>query len=142
MIYQLVWKATMVAHFLVIAYMCVGGFLAWRWPRMIWPHLAVCAWGLVQLTGVVECPLTALENWGRAAAGERGLAPGGFIDTYIEGVVYPGEYVTAVRLAVAAVVALSWAGLALRRRGSRRPLRTRPPRTTGTSPESRWRASR
>ncbi|MFG1859476.1 DUF2784 domain-containing protein [Microbispora bryophytorum] len=128
MIYRLVWQATMAAHFLVIAYIALGGFLAWRRPRLIWPHLALCAWGLVQLAGLVECPLTALENWGRAGAGERGLLPGGFIDTYIEGVVYPEAYVWHVRCAVIAVVLVSWAGLAIRIRRRR----TRPARTTGT----------
>ncbi|GGO12504.1 DUF2784 domain-containing protein [Microbispora bryophytorum] len=128
MIYRLVWQATMAAHFLVIAYIALGGFLAWRRPRLIWPHLALCAWGLVQLAGLAECPLTALENWGRAGAGERGLLPGGFIDTYIEGVVYPEAYVWHVRCAVIAVVLVSWAGLAIRIRRRR----TRPGRTTGT----------
>ncbi|WP_204054925.1 DUF2784 domain-containing protein [Microbispora corallina] len=137
MIYQLVWQATMASHFLVIAYIGLGGFLAWRWPRLIWPHLAACAWALVQLTGLVECPLTALENWGRRAAGERGLAPGGFIDTYITGVVYPREYLTQARAGVVVLILLSWAGVAVvtrRRRSS--------PRTTGTSPGPAAGASR
>lgn len=72
MIYGLVWQATMVVHFVVIAYIALGGFLAWWRPRLIWPHLALAAWGLVQLTGLVECPLTALENWARARAGRAG----------------------------------------------------------------------
>lgn len=138
MIYRVVWQATMMAHFLVIAYIALGGFPAWRRPRLIWPHLAFCAWGLVQLSGLVECPLTALENWGRARAGERGLLPGGFIDTYIEGVVYPEEYITAVRLAVIAVILVSWAGLAVRIRRRR----TRPRRTTGTPAAPEAEASR
>ncbi|GAB3892336.1 hypothetical protein GCM10027612_39710 [Microbispora bryophytorum subsp. camponoti] len=75
MIYRLVWQATMAAHFLVIAYIALGGFLAWRRPRLIWPHLTLCAWGLVQLAGLVECPLTALENWGRAGAGNAACCP-------------------------------------------------------------------
>ncbi|GAA4598577.1 DUF2784 domain-containing protein [Planotetraspora phitsanulokensis] len=116
MIYRVISEVTMVVHFLVIAYIGLGGFLAWRRPRLIWPHLLACAWGLVQLTGLVECPLTALENWARAHAGERGLLPGGFIDTYIEGVVYPEAYITLVRLVVVAVVLASWAGFLLGRR--------------------------
>ncbi|MEU7691173.1 DUF2784 domain-containing protein [Microbispora hainanensis] len=138
MIYGLVWQATMVVHFVVIAYIALGGFLAWWRPRLIWPHLALAAWGLVQLTGLVECPLTALENWARARAGEGGLLPGGFIDTYIEGVVYPEAYVWHVRLAVIAVVLASWAGLAIRIRRRR----TRPARTTGTSAAPEPEASR
>ncbi|GIH26356.1 hypothetical protein Aph01nite_46660 [Acrocarpospora phusangensis] len=99
----------MVTHFVVIAYIALGGFLAWRWPRLIWPHLGFAAWGLVQITGLVECPLTWLENWGRAHAGANGLKPGGFIDTYIEGVVYPAEYVGLVRWLVIGLIVVSWA---------------------------------
>ncbi len=109
----------MVVHFLVIAYMGLGGFLAWRWPRLIWPHLGFAVWGLVQLTGAVECPLTALENWGRTRAGEHALAPGGFIDTYIEGVVYPASYVWLVRAVVIGTVLISWAGFAVLRHRAR-----------------------
>lgn len=116
MIYRVISEAAMAVHFLVIAYIGLGGFLAWYRPRLIWPHLLACAWGLVQLTGLVECPLTALENWGRAHAGERGLAPGGFIDTYIEGVVYPADYLTLVQLIAVAVILVSWTGFLLRLR--------------------------
>ncbi|GAA0412951.1 hypothetical protein Acor_11530 [Acrocarpospora corrugata] len=115
MIYQAIWEVTMVVHFIVILYIALGGYLAWRRPKLIWPHLGFAAWGVVQLTGWVECPLTALENWGRAHAGARGLAPGGFIDTYIEGVVYPADYVWLVRWIVIAAIAISWAGVVLRR---------------------------
>ena len=77
---------------------------AWLRPRLIWLHLALCAWALIQLTGIVECPLTALENWGRRGAGAHALAPGGFIDTYIEGVVYPDQYIWHVRIVAFVIV--------------------------------------
>jgi uncharacterized protein DUF2784 len=28
------------AHFAYVAYVVLGGFLAWWWPRAIWPHAA------------------------------------------------------------------------------------------------------
>jgi hypothetical protein len=119
MLYRAVWETTMVVHFLVLLYMVVGGFLAWLRPRLIWLHLALCAWALIQLTGIVECPLTALENWGRRGAGAHALAPGGFIDTYIEGVVYPDQYIWHVRIVAFVIVLISWTGLLLRRNRNR-----------------------
>ncbi|WP_371779292.1 DUF2784 domain-containing protein [Streptosporangium subroseum] len=116
MAYRLIGEAAMVVHFLILVFMAVGGFLAWRWPRLIWAHLAVAAWGLVSVVIGVECPLTALEDWGRRNAGERGLAPGGFIDHYIEGVVYPQEYTNLARLGVLILVLVSWLGYLWRRR--------------------------
>jgi hypothetical protein len=129
MIFRTIAEATMVVHFLVLAYMTLGGFLAWRWPRMIWPHLGICAWALASLAGV-DCPLTILEDWARRMAGERALPPSGFIDYYIEGVVYPQRYTDLVRVAVALVVLVSWAGFARIRLS--RAARTSSPHRTGT----------
>ncbi|GAT64751.1 membrane protein [Planomonospora sphaerica] len=123
MAYLLIGEAAMVVHFLFLVFMAVGGFLAWRRPRLIGAHLAVAAWGVFSVTTGAECPLTVVEDWGRRNAGERGLAPGGFIDHYIEGVVYPEEYADLARLAVAVLVAVSWTGFLLQAR--RRRARTR-----------------
>ena len=122
MFFRVAGQAVMVLHFAVLAFLAVGGFLAWRWPRAWFAHLAMVCWGLLAIMFPVICPLTYLENEFRAKAGEAGLRAGGFIDTYIEGVVYPEKYTTEVRWAVAVVVAVSWAGalyLHLRRRGRR-----------------------
>lgn len=116
MLYRLIGEAAMVVHFLFLAFMAVGGFLAWRWRWLIWPHLAVAAWGIVSVVTGIECPLTVVENWGRHHAGLAGLQPGGFIDTYIEGVIYPAEHTNLVRLGVVILVLTSWTGFVLRRR--------------------------
>lgn len=116
MMYRLIGEAAMVAHFLFLAFMVVGGFLAWHWPRLIWAHLAVAAWGIVSVVTGVECPLTVVQNWARHNAGEPGLVPSGFVDHYIEGVIYPDEYANLVRLGVVLLVLASWLGY-LRRRG-------------------------
>ncbi|RBQ20392.1 DUF2784 domain-containing protein [Spongiactinospora rosea] len=123
--YRLVGDGAMVVHFLFLAYMALGGFLAWWLPRSMWAHAAVAAWGLISITTGVECPLTALENWGRTNAGLAGLGPNGFIDHYIEGIIYPEEYTTLVRWIVAALVLVSWIGygtLSKWRGGRRRPV--------------------
>lgn len=75
----------MVVHFLILVFMAVGGFLAWRWPRLIWAHLAVAAWGLVSVVIGVECPLTALEDWGRRNAGNGDWPPAGSSTTTSKG---------------------------------------------------------
>ncbi|GLW12241.1 hypothetical protein Misp01_73690 [Microtetraspora sp. NBRC 13810] len=118
--YTLIADATMTVHFLFLGYLAVGGFLAWVLPRTIAGHLAVAAWGLVSVTVGVECPLTLLEDWARRNAGLPGLPPSGFIDHYIEGVVYPARYTGTVQLGVAVLIAVSWGGWALLRRSRRR----------------------
>ncbi|MFI7124311.1 DUF2784 domain-containing protein [Nonomuraea sp. NPDC050153] len=115
MMYRIIADLAMVTHFAFLAYMAVGGFLAWRWRRTIWAHLAVVAWGLFSIVTGVECPLTVVEDWGRRSAGLAGLPAGGFIDHYIEGVIYPEEYTNLARLGVAVLVLFSYVGYVLRR---------------------------
>ncbi|NUW34363.1 DUF2784 domain-containing protein [Nonomuraea sp. SMC257] len=115
MMYRLVADLAMVVHFAFLAYLAVGGFLAWRWRRAIWAHVAVVCWALLSVLAGVDCPLTVLEDWGRRGAGLPALPPSGFIDHYIEGVIYPEQYTDVVRAALAAVIALSYGGYLLRR---------------------------
>ncbi|MCE3554413.1 DUF2784 domain-containing protein [Pseudonocardia sp. RS11V-5] len=114
MAYRFLADAVMLVHFTFLAFVALGGFLAWRWPRVIVLHAAAVGWGLVSVFAHVECPLTAWEDRFRRLAGEQGLARG-FIDTYLTGVIYPREYLSAIQLAIGCLVAASWAGLVLRR---------------------------
>lgn len=116
------WLVTVVlaAHFAFLAYLAVGGFLAWRWPRAIWPHLAAVGWGLLVISFPLICPLTWAEDGARRLAGQGPLEQG-FIDRYLDDVIYPERYVDVVRLVVALVVAVSWAGAYLRVRRARGP---------------------
>lgn len=114
--YRLIADVAMLLHFAFLAFMVVGGFLAWRWPWVIWPHLATAAYGLFNVLIGWECPLTHVENWGRERAGDAGLPATGFIDHYLAGVIYPQEHETLIQLGVAVVVVISWVVFVLRRR--------------------------
>jgi Protein of Unknown function (DUF2784) len=114
--YRVLAEAIMLVHFAFLAYVVAGGFLAWRWPRAIWPHLVLAGWGLSTLVLHQDCPLSLLENWARREAGVPGLKHRGFIDTYLTGVVYPAGYLALVQTLVALTVAVSWTGMLLRYR--------------------------
>ncbi|MGW4120199.1 DUF2784 domain-containing protein [Nocardia sp. NPDC004711] len=111
--YRLLADATAIVHFLFVAYVVVGGFIAWRWPRTIWLHLLAFGWGFSTVLFTIECPLTNLENWARHRAGEAGLPASGFIDYYITGVLYPRSALEEVRVLVVICVVVSWVGLYL-----------------------------
>ncbi|WTW95943.1 DUF2784 domain-containing protein [Streptomycetaceae bacterium NBC_01309] len=113
--YRILADAAMVVHFAFIVYVVAGGFLAWRWPRALWTHLVAGVWGVLILTAGIECPLTAVENWARDRAGGNRLPPSGFIDHYIEGVVYPERYTLLLQLLAVVCVLVSWS-VPLRRR--------------------------
>ncbi|GAA1812312.1 DUF2784 domain-containing protein [Planosporangium flavigriseum] len=118
MAYRVLIGAVIGVHVAFLAYVVLGGLLAIRWPRLFWPHLVAAGWGLFVSTLSMDCPLTWTENWVRQQAGEPMLTRG-FIDTYIEGVLYPGRYTWLVHILVALVVLGSWL-LAYRRLRSRR----------------------
>jgi hypothetical protein len=111
--YRILAETAMAVHFLFIAFVVLGGFLAWRWPRVIWLHLAAAAWGLCIVLFDLNCPLTHVEDRAREQAGQSGLSRG-FIDTYLTGVIYPERFLEEVRLLVAVVVAVAYAGVVIR----------------------------
>lgn len=113
-------------HFAFLAYVVLGGFVAWRWPWTMTTHLAAVGWGTLIVVYDLTCPLTGPEDHFRKLAGQDGL-PRGFIDTYLTGVLYPEASVSWVRAAAALVVLASWAGLVVRLR-RRRATACRPPR--------------
>ena len=100
----------MVIHFGYLVYLVVGGFLAWRCPRAIYPHLVAVGWAVGIVLVGIPCPLTGIEGWLRSEAGGFG-----FIDRYLEGVVYPEEFTTVLRVAVAVLVAVAYRGWFRRR---------------------------
>jgi Protein of Unknown function (DUF2784) len=109
MTYELLVTLILVLHFAFLAYVVFGGFLAWRWPRTIWLHGAAAAWGVILITAQLNCPLTVAEDWARQRAGQAGLTRG-FIDRYVEGVLYPERYAGLMQGLAAVTVLVSWIG--------------------------------
>ena len=135
--HRLVADAAMVAHFSFLAYLVVGGFMAWRWRWTIWTHLAVALYGLFNVLIGWPCPLTHVENWGRVRAGEATLPGTGFIDHYIADVIYPQEHEALVQRLVVVVVLISWTGLLIRgRRLDARHVRPRAPVPRPPAPQA------
>lgn len=121
--YRLLADLVVGTHFLFIAFVVAGGFLAWRWRRAAWIHVPVAIWGaLIEFAGWI-CPLTPLENHLRRAAGEAGYA-GGFIEHYLIPIVYPVGLTRGIQIglgvAVVVINVIAYGGLWwMTRRGSR-----------------------
>ena len=104
-----------VVHLAFLAFIPSGGFLAIRWPRLMWPHLACVAIGLVSITIGFDCPLTSWEQTLRRRGGQRPYRDG-FVDHYLTGRVYPHGYAWTVQALFAACVVTSYALMYVRRR--------------------------
>ena len=115
MLYRILADGVMVVHFSFVVFVVVGGVLAWRWPALVWVHLPALAWAAGTVTIGFPCPLTSLEKGLRRLAGDRGYEAG-FVDHYIEDVIYPDEYSFVLR--ALAGVAIFTAYLRLLRRAS------------------------
>ena len=121
--YALLADLVMFLHFTFLACVVFGGFLALKWPRLIWAHVLLVAWGFLTVAFSIRCPLTDVEDWARTRAGEPMLTGTGFIDHYIEGVLYPEDDTRLVQAAAAVVVAASWVGFVMLRRSQHFPAR-------------------
>lgn len=119
MLYGILADAVTVAHLAFILFVAVGALLAARWPWLVWAHVPALAWGVGTVTVGFTCPLTTLELALRTRAGQRGFE-GGFVDRYVEGVIYPERSTTALRVLVAVAVVAGYVAF------YRRHVRTRP----------------
>jgi len=88
MLYRVLADLVVLLHAAFVAFVVVGGFLAWRWRWVVWAHVPCALWGIAIEYGGWICPLTPLENYFRRRAGLAGY-PGGFIEHYIIPVLYP-----------------------------------------------------
>ncbi|WP_116247359.1 DUF2784 domain-containing protein [Nocardiopsis sp. FIRDI 009] len=109
MFFLLVGHAAMALHSVFLSFVVLGGFLAWRWPRLWWVHAGVAAYALGIVIVDWPCVLTEVENWSRARTG-RVVMEAGFLDHYLTGTLYPREHVLTSRVVVGVVVGLSWVG--------------------------------
>lgn len=113
--YRLLADLVVVAHLMFIAFVTFGSLLAWRWPRLVLLHVPVVVWAAAIVTIEFTCPLTPLEKDLRERAGTASYR-GGFVDHYLDGVVYPGRFTALARLLVGLLIVVGYMGLFVRRR--------------------------
>ena len=103
MMSRLAADGVLLLHLLFVVFVCLGGLLVLRWPRVAWLHVPAAAWGaLVELAGWV-CPLTPLEA-GLRGAGGGGIGSSGFVDRLLTPVVYPEGLSRGAQLALGVAV--------------------------------------
>jgi len=114
MTFRLLADGVVLVHGAYLAYVVLGGLVALRWPRTFPVHVATVAWGVLVVAASVRCPLTVAEDWLRRRGGEVPAA-GGFIDRYVEGVLYPARLTPLVQAVVGVLVLACWLTLLARR---------------------------
>jgi hypothetical protein len=81
----------LVAHLGFVVFVTVGALAVFFRPRLALLHVPCLAYGAaLELIGWI-CPLTPLEQGLRLQAGQEGYT-GGFIEHYVGGLLYPGDW--------------------------------------------------
>jgi ABC-type multidrug transport system permease subunit len=119
-LYRLLADLVVIVHLLFIAFVAVGGLLAVRWPRLVLVHVPVVLWAAAIVMIGFTCPLTPLEKALRERSGATSYDDG-FVDHYLDGVVYPGRFTALARLLVAVMIVVSYTVLVARRRHRHTP---------------------
>jgi len=118
LIYRALADLVLVVHLAFVLFVVLGGLLVLRWPRLAWLHVPAAVWGvLIEYTGWI-CPLTPLENSLRERGGGAGYS-GGFIEHYIQPVLYPAGLTRGTQIvlgSLALLVNLTAYGVVIARR--------------------------
>ncbi|MGH2356717.1 MAG: DUF2784 domain-containing protein [Candidatus Limnocylindria bacterium] len=117
MLWRTLADAVVIVHLAFIVFIAVGALLAWRWPRLVWLHVPAVVWGVGIVLIGYTCPLTPLERWLRRRGGGE-ADQGGFVDRYLEGVIYPEELTPLLRALAVVGILVGYAGLLRFRAGA------------------------
>ncbi|MBU0965514.1 MAG: DUF2784 domain-containing protein [Proteobacteria bacterium] len=120
MFFRLTADLLVIVHLLFIIFVVTGGYLVLKWPRLMFLHIPAAAWGaLIEFEGWI-CPLTPLEQHLRRAGGQS-VYSGGFVQHYVEPIVYPAGLTREMQIlfgiAVVAInlLAYGWRLIGLKR---------------------------
>jgi hypothetical protein len=114
MAFRLTADLVVVVHLAFLVFVGAGALLAWRWEWLVRLHAASLVWAVSIVTIGFSCPLTALEKYLRGLGGGEAYG-GGFVDHYVEGVVYPESLTPVLRAIAAVAILVGYAGLHRRR---------------------------
>jgi hypothetical protein len=111
-----------VLHAAFLLFFVIGAFLAWKWARLIWVHLAIVVWNLAIVVIDYDCPFTGAEKYFRRRGGEIPYE-GGYINHYLDGHIWPEGATPIAEKVGFALVVIGYAGFFVVRRRRRAKLR-------------------
>lgn len=105
MIFRALADLVLLLHLGFVLFVVLGGLLVLRWPWLAFLHIPAALWGvLIEYSGWI-CPLTPLENSLRVRGGEAGYS-GGFIEHYIQPVLYPNGLTRGAQIVLGSLALL------------------------------------
>ena len=105
MIYRALADLVLIVHLAFVIFVVLGGLLVLRWPWVAFFHVPAAIWGVLSEYSGWICPLTPLENSLRQAGGQAGYS-GGFIQHYIQPVLYPAGLTRGTQIVLGSLALL------------------------------------
>jgi Protein of Unknown function (DUF2784) len=128
MIYRFLADVVTVLHGALLLFFVVGGFLAWKWRKLMWVVAGIALWNLTIVLLDFGCPVTATEKFFQRQGGEEPYQ-GGYIHHYLEGHLWPeGQTPWAERIGFALLLIAIVGYVVTGRRRKRRLAAERDPR--------------
>jgi uncharacterized protein DUF2784 len=122
MIWRFLADVMFVLHAAFLLFFVLGGFLAWKWPKVIWAHLAIVVWSVAIVVIDYDCPFTGAEKFFLRKGGEVPYEAG-YINHYLNGTLWPqGQTPVAEKVGFALVI-ISYIGYFILRHRRRTKLR-------------------
>src|SRR2546422_7166622 len=82
MVYRVLADCVVLVHAAFVAFVVLGGFLAWRWRAVVLLHVPCALWGIAIEYGGLGCPLSPPGDLLRERAGVGGDR-GGVVGDYL-----------------------------------------------------------
>ena len=117
MLFRLSADLVVVTHVAFLVFVVAGSLVVRRHPRLAWLHAPALLWAVTSITIGLPCPLTPLEKVLRRLGGEEPYSSG-FIDHYVEGVVYPESLTPLLRAVALLVIVVGYTGVHRKRRAA------------------------
>ena len=108
--YRLSADLVVVTHVAFLVFVVAGSLVVRRRPRLAWLHAPALMWAVTSITIGLPCPLTPLEKLLRRSGGERAYE-GGFVDHYVEAVVYPESLTPVLHVMAFAAIVIGYTRL-------------------------------
>ncbi|TCC43471.1 DUF2784 domain-containing protein [Kribbella sindirgiensis] len=122
MIWRLLGDVMFVLHAAFLLFFVIGGFLAWKWAKLIWVHLGIVVWNVAIVIVDYDCPFTGAEKYFRRRGGETPYESG-FINHYLDGTIWPEGATPIAEKVGFALVVIGYVGFFVVRHRRRTKLR-------------------
>ncbi len=109
MIWRFLGDVVMVFHGAMLVFFVIGGFLAWRWAKVILVHLGIVVWNLTIVLLDFGCPVTWTEKYFRRR-GDEVPYQAGYIHHYLEGKLWPEGATPIAEKVGFTIVVISYVG--------------------------------